>query len=150
MAKKQPALVQDIRDQIRQSGLRCTMARVHVLQRLYDATTPQSHADLAAELAPLGFDRATIYRNLVELAEVGILSRVELGDHVWRFELKRDRGDSDKGEHDAEHPHFVCVDCGEVSCLPGVSVNVSSQPAARSVIGEVMQVVLKGRCERCV
>jgi Fur family ferric uptake transcriptional regulator len=150
MAKKQPALVQEIRDVIRSSGLRCTMARVQVLERLHAARTPQSHADLAAELSPLGFDKATIYRNLVELAEVGILSRVELGDHVWRFELKRDRGERDKGEHDAEHPHFVCVDCGEVACLPGVSVNVSDMSAKKSVIGEVTQVVLKGRCERCV
>jgi Fur family ferric uptake transcriptional regulator len=103
-----------------------------------------SHAELAAELSPQGFDKATIYRNLVELAEVGILNRVELGDHVWRFELKRDAG-----EHDAEHPHFVCVDCGEVSCLPGVSVNVSAG-SKRSVIGDVTQVLLKGHCERCV
>ncbi len=150
MAKKTPALVQEIRETIRKSGLRCTMARVHVLERLYAARTPQSHADLASELSPLGFDKATIYRNLVELAEAGILSRVELGDHVWRFELRRASGDGEKGEHDGEHPHFVCVDCGEVSCLPGVSVNVSSESTRKSVIGEVTQVVLKGHCERCV
>lgn len=144
MAKKQPPLLPDVRAQIRRSGLRCTMARVHVLERLYTATTPLSHAELAAELSPQGFDKATIYRNLVELAEAGILNRVELGDHVWRFELKRD-----EGEHQSEHPHFVCVDCGEVSCLPGVSVNVSAG-TRRSVIGEVTQVLLKGRCERCV
>jgi Fur family ferric uptake transcriptional regulator len=145
MVKKQPSLIQTIRDQIRESGLRCTMARVHVLEQMYQAKTPLSHADLAAVLSPKGFDKATIYRNLVELAEVGILNRVELGDHVWRFELKRDQG-----EHVGEHPHFVCVDCGEVSCLPGVSVNVLSAPAQKSVIGEVTQVVLKGRCDRCV
>ena len=120
------------------------MARVHVLERLHTATTPLSHAELAAELAPQGFDKATIYRNLVELAEVGILNRVELGDHVWRFELKQPAG-----EHTAEHPHFVCVDCGEVSCLPGVSVNVSTG-TNQSHIGEVTQVLLKGRCDRCV
>ena len=77
MPKKPPALVQEIRDTIRKSGLRCTMARVHVLERLYAAKTPQSHADLAAELSPLGFDKATIYRNLVELAVYGIASLYE-------------------------------------------------------------------------
>lgn len=146
MTKKKPSLREQIRLRIRQAGLRCTMARVHVLEQLHAVNTPQSHADLAAVLAPKGFDKATIYRNLVELSEVGILSRMELGDHVWRFELK------DPGtQHSDEHPHFVCVECGEVSCLPGVSVNLSPAPASKgSVIGELTQVLLKGRCEHCV
>jgi Fur family ferric uptake transcriptional regulator len=145
MVKKQDSPVEAIRDQIRESGLRCTMARVHVLEQMYRATAPLSHADLAAVLSPQGFDKATIYRNLVELAEVGILNRVELGDHVWRFELKRQQTGNA-----AEHPHFVCVDCGEVACLPGVSVNLSAPSAQRSVIGEITQVLLKGRCDRCL
>ena len=146
MPRKKTSLRDQIRAQIREAGLRCTLARVHVLEQLYTTTTPLSHAELAATLAPEGFDKATIYRNLVELADAGILTRMELGDHVWRFELKRP-----EKEHSDDHPHFVCVECGEVACLPGVSVNVSPAPASKgSVIGEVTQVLLKGRCDRCV
>jgi Fur family ferric uptake transcriptional regulator len=146
MAAKKPSLRDEVRARIREAGLRCTMARVHVLEQLYRATTPLSHADLAATLAHEGFDKATIYRNLVELADAGIVSRMELGDHVWRFELKRPHK-----EHADEHPHFVCVECGEVACLTDVSVNVSPAPASKgSVIGELTQVLLKGRCDRCV
>jgi Fur family ferric uptake transcriptional regulator len=146
MPNKKSSLRDQVRARIREAGLRCTMARVHVLEQLYAATTPLSHADLAATLSREGFDKATIYRNLVELADSGIVSRMELGDHVWRFELKRP-----EKEHSDEHPHFVCVECGEVSCLTGVSVNVSPAPASKgSVIGEVTQVLLKGRCDRCV
>ncbi len=146
MATKKQSLRDQVRTRIRDSGLRCTMARVHVLEQLYAATAPLSHADLAGTLAPEGFDKATIYRNLVEMAEAGILSRMELGDHVWRFELKRT-----EQEHSDEHPHFVCVECGEVACLPGVTVNVSPAPASKgSVIGELTHVLLKGRCGRCV
>jgi Fur family ferric uptake transcriptional regulator len=146
MPKKKPSLREQARTRIREAGLRCTMARVHVLERLYSASTPLTHAELATALTPHGFDKATIYRNLIELAEAGILSRMELGDHVWRFELKRP-----EKEHADEHPHFVCVECGEVSCLPGVSINVSPAPASKgSVIGELTEVLLKGRCDRCV
>jgi Fur family ferric uptake transcriptional regulator len=145
MAKKKSPLRDELRSRIRKAGLRSTMARVTVLERLHEATTPLSHADLAAELSPQGFDKATIYRNLVELAEAGMLRRVELGDHLWRFELIRE-----EDEHSAEHPHFVCVDCGEVACLPGASVNVAEEPGRRSKIGDVTQVLLKGHCERCV
>ena len=146
MAPKKPSLRDEIRARIRETGLRCTSARVHVMEQLHASSTPLSHADLAATLASEGFDKATIYRNLVELSDAGILSRMELGDHVWRFELKR----AAMG-HAAEHPHFVCVECGEVACLPDVRVNVSPAPASKgSVIGELTQVLLKGRCGRCV
>jgi Fur family ferric uptake transcriptional regulator len=119
---------------------------VCVLEQLQAARSPLSHADLAAELSSEGFDKATIYRNLVELAEAGMVRRVELGDHVWRFELIREE-DQDSGDH----PHFVCVDCGQVSCLPGASINVDEQPGGqKSKIGDVTQVLLKGHCERCV
>jgi Fur family ferric uptake transcriptional regulator len=136
----------DLRSRIRTAGLRSTMARVAVLERLQTAAAPLSHAELADVLVPLGFDRATVYRNLIDLSDAGLVARTELGDHVWRFEL-RPQG----GEHVADHPHFVCVDCGEVSCLADVSVDISPTPGSKSsVIGELTEVLLKGRCGRCV
>jgi Fur family ferric uptake transcriptional regulator len=134
-----------IRKQIRAAGLRLTKARLSVMQELIAATNPLSHADVAKRLASKDFDRATIYRNLVELTEAGIVSRIELGDHVWRFELRRE-----EGEASGEHPHFVCVDCGEVSCLPNGSVSIKRSSAAKKdIIREVTEVLLKGRCGHC-
>ena len=119
--------------------------RLAVLHQLRQSRTPLSHANIASTLAPLGYDRATVYRNLVDLSEAGLISRVDLGDHVWRFELRSE------GKHDAdEHPHFVCTECGEVSCLVGVEVSVTPAPGTkRSAVGEVTEVLLKGRCNRC-
>ncbi len=113
-----PAL-QKVRERLRSAGLRCTAARLWVMQQLVDATRPLSHAQVAEALQPRGFDRATIYRNLIELTEAGIVARIELGDHVWRFELRRTAGN-----HAGEHPHFVCIDCGDVACLSSVSINI--------------------------
>lgn len=136
----------DLQARIRDAGLRSTAARIAVLQRLERATQPLSHAELAEELVPQGFDRATIYRNLMDLTEAGLVSRSELGDHVWRFEIRR-QGHN----HAIEHPHFVCTTCGEVSCLPDVNVDIRPSPGTkRSVIGELTEVLLRGRCERCV
>lgn len=120
---------------------------------------PRTHAEVADAVADRGFDRATIYRNLTELTEAKILARVELGDHVWRFEMRH--GDT------AEHPHFVCTSCGEVSCLDDVDVAITPRPAARAPetkagskgspsnsgrrrgIGSVNEVLLKGTCREC-
>lgn len=117
-----PTPLDSLRDRLRAVGLRCTAARLTVLQHLVDYHGPKTHAEVSDALADKGFDRATIYRNLTELTEAGILSRIELGDHVWRFEL---RGEGHGQPHDERHPHFVCTSCGEVSCLDDVTVAIT-------------------------
>ena len=135
----------EVRDVIRKAGLRSTSARIAVMQRLEAATNPLTHAEIAHELVPLGFDKATVYRNLIDLTEAHLVSRTELGDHVWRFELRRSNS-----HHDAEHPHFLCVDCGEVTCLADVQVDITPSPGSQtSSIGELTEVLLKGHCGRC-
>ena len=124
------------------------------MQHLIAARGPETHALVSDALAHTGFDRATIYRNLTELTEAALVSRVELGDRVWRFELARPR--TARGRGDA-HPHFVCTTCGEVSCLDDVKVSITPrpQPAAgrrtsrKSGIHSVTEVLLKGRCDDC-
>jgi Fur family ferric uptake transcriptional regulator len=136
----------EIRTTIRQSGLRSTAPRVAVLQHMQTATTPLSHAELFDALEDKGFDQATIYRNLIDLTEAGLLLRTDVGDHVWRFELRREG----QPGHQIEHPHFMCTDCGEVACLPGLSVRISPTPGIpRAVSAKGVEVQLKGRCDRC-
>jgi Fur family ferric uptake transcriptional regulator len=108
--------------------------------------TPVSHPELFEALAQQGFDRATLYRNLVDLAEAGIVRRTDLGDHVWRYEMR-----SSEDGHVIEHPHFVCTDCGEVACLPGVDVKIvsSGNETPRSVRSHKVAVQLSGRCNQC-
>jgi Fur family transcriptional regulator, ferric uptake regulator len=141
--------LQDLQALIRSARLRSTAARIAVLEYFHShsGSGPNSHAELFDALVDRGFDRATVYRVLIDLSEAGILSRTDLGDHVWRFELRKGaRG----VEHTEEHPHFVCVDCGEVSCLPGLSIRLEGGAnAPRSVSKNKVAVQLKGRCDNC-
>jgi Fur family ferric uptake transcriptional regulator len=131
---------------LREAGLRSTGPRVAVLRYLCRSTAPVSHAELFEVLASDGFDRATLYRNLVDLAESGLVLRTDLGDHVWRYELRKEGANG----HMVEHPHFVCTDCGGVACLPGVAVTIVSTPEApRSVRTRKVTVQLTGRCNDC-
>lgn len=130
---------------LREAGLRRTGPRVAVLERLSEARQPLTHGELFAALEPLGFDQATIYRNLVDLTGAGLVARTDLGDHRWRFEL---RGDG--VAHRRQHPHFVCTHCGKVSCLPDVKVQIRQLPGGkRALRASDLEVQLKGRCEHC-
>ncbi len=151
-----------IKSSIREAGLRCTAARVAVLEHLLTLPGPVTHADVAQALAHRSFDRATIYRNLIELTEAKLATRVDLGDHVWRFEVRRH---AEAGHRD-DHPHFICIECGEISCLDDVKVAITHK-AGSSVdsdketdrnrrrakksarIRAVTEVLLKGQCENC-
>jgi len=147
-----PPTLGDVRKVLRDVGLRVTVARIAVMEHLRAATGPETHAEVSDALATEGFDRATIYRNLTELTEAGLVSRVDLGDHMWRFEWRR----SEHAGRGEDHPHFLCTSCGEVSCLDDVTVAITpkKRPATapkreRRDIGAVTEVLLKGHCGRC-
>ena len=135
-----------LRDRLWAVGLRAAGARIAVLRVLSEAKKPLSHADVLAKLTTDGFDRVTVYRNLVELAEVGIATRIDLGDRTWRFEIK----EGTSNEPTSKHPHFVCVDCGEISRLSGVCVSLDdSNLADAPVPSRITEILLKGHCGIC-
>ncbi len=132
------------RSLIRDKGLRTTPARVAVLTSLLAATKPQTHLFVAEALTPLGIDKATVFRNLKSLTEVGLLRRTELGDHVWRFEAVRSSHES----NDTTHPNFLCVDCGAITCLDNVHLADESNRLAQ-LVGEITEILVRGHCNQC-
>lgn len=126
------------REQLRAVGLKATSGRLSVLAELNRATTPMSHAEVAERLAGEKLDKVTVWRILVALTEVGLVDRTDIGDRMWRFELR----DTTMG-HDP-HPHFMCVTCKSIQCLPRDAVHIAPR------IGRgVIDVQIKGRCEQC-
>ena len=133
------------RARLRAAGLRATAPRLLVLQVLAAEARPLSHGELMGILAERGaLDRATVYRNLNDLADAGLLQRLMLGDQLWRFELTG-------AVRGAEpHPHFVCTDCGGVQCLEAVEVRVAGSGAVpRAVARSAVAIQLSGRCDTC-
>lgn len=137
--------VGDWKARIRKAGLRSTGSRLAVLRVLEGAPRPLTHQEVSKQLEGTGFDHATIFRNLIDLTRVGIVSRADLGDHVWRFALRD--GDID---HPGQHPHFVCTSCGEVECLPDRAVTVKpSARAPKALRRKGVVVQIQGRCDEC-
>jgi Fur family ferric uptake transcriptional regulator len=139
-----PRLREVISDELRTAGLRATPARVGVLSVLRSARAPMTHSDVVDELDGHGWDRATIFRNLVTLTEEGFVSRTDVGDHVWRFEAVAE----DQPTH--EHPHFLCTACGAVECIPSIEVkHRRGAKVPRAVREREIEVQLKGVCDAC-
>lgn len=134
--------ITELRALLKEAGLRSTSARLAVLQRLRHASSPVTHAELADELVPVGFDKATVFRNLADLTEAELVSRTELGDRVWRFEIRDP--DSEQGKH----PHFVCVDCGQVNCMADITFDSKTLKRIHK-LGRVTEILLKGHCATC-
>ena len=145
MDRPMPTLpLNDVKAMIRETGLRSTAARVAVIQQLASHPMPQTHAEVTEALEAFGFDQSTIYRCLTELSDAGLAARLDLGDSIRRFELLK--GGSDGY---SEHPHFMCVDCGSISCLDDHSFRVTARKKDAKPPGEILEVLLKGRCEAC-
>jgi Fur family ferric uptake transcriptional regulator len=138
----------ELRGAVRAKGLRATPSRLAVLELLRACDAPMSHGDVADRLATQAWDRATIYRNLTDLAEAGLVRRTDVGDHTWRFEAV-------SSDHEAaSHPHFICVECGSVECLPEIELAVRASRSTRSrppraVKQRQVEVHVRGLCDAC-
>lgn len=136
----------ELRARLRSLSLRATASRLAVLGLLHEAARPLSHAELMNTLSEQGWDPATIYRILSDLTDAGLLRRMDLGDHIWRFEFL----DECRTVRD-DHAHFLCTICAEVTCLPEVELRtLSGQPLPPRLLGAKMHLKVTGRCNLCV
>lgn len=85
---------------------------------------------------------ASVYRVLDLLTAEGLLTRVDLGDGVARYE---------PATTESHHHHLVCDDCGKVEAFSDASLERALERVAGRVGYEVdaHDVVLRGACEDC-
>jgi Fur family ferric uptake transcriptional regulator len=122
-------------------GERRTPARQAVFALLLDASNALSHQDIADQLKLTGatFDRVTLYRVLDWLVANRLAHKLAGEDRIWRFNAVRDE------QH--VHPHFHCTQCGRVSCLDTVHVDISPLPSGFSLISA--ETTIQGICLEC-
>lgn len=128
---------------LRAIGRRITRLRIAVFKTLLEAEQPLSHPEVQQRLEASetgAIDRVSLYRNLEWLVQNGLAHRVTTDDRIWRFSARRE-------ETATQHPHFHCVSCGQVFCLPESSVPVPRLPVDYSMIE--MELVVNGVCARC-
>ncbi len=91
-----------------------------------------------------GVGRASVYRALEQLEQLGLIQRLE----VARGSASYERVES-SGEH---HHHAICRNCGRVVPFEDPSLELAINRVAAEVRFNLSEhdVVLRGLCERCV
>jgi Fur family ferric uptake transcriptional regulator len=127
------------------AGLRKGGARTAVVEALADHECAVTALDLDDELRrrqpPVG--RASVYRALEQLEQLGLVQRIE----VCRGTAGYERVDP-TGHH---HHHAICRDCGRMVPFEDPSLEQAIGQVSQKMSFDVTQhdVVLRGRCERC-
>ena len=142
------AHVHDVRKEVRgllkARGLRATAARMAVLEVLHEHRGPMTHEQVMETLPGGVYDKASIWRILADLAEIDLLTRMDLGDRTWRYELR----DQCRTVTD-DHAHFLCEDCGDVSCLPPIEIRSLDGALPAALRGAEFRIRVSGTCADC-
>jgi Fur family transcriptional regulator, ferric uptake regulator len=134
-------------ERLSDAGYRRGGAREVVIELLDEQTCALSALDIEDALRVRDgrrVGRASIYRVLDELVTLNLLTRVDVGDGVARYEPQR--------EHDGEHHHhLVCDGCGKLTPFQDDALERAIHGLAARVAFDVSDhdVTLHGCCESC-
>ncbi|MDP4278532.1 MAG: transcriptional repressor [Bacteroidota bacterium] len=124
--------------------LRKTPTRLAIVQYLQTSPLPQSENELHQKMQA-SYDRITVYRTIQTLMETGVIHRITVDSTTVRYALNHCT--VQLHEHDNNHVHFYCTNCGKLECLKGVSIQPYQLPEGYRK--EECHVVIKGLCKQC-
>ncbi len=123
-----------------ESGLRSTPQRYAVMAFLMEQKRHPTAAEIFAAVNRLDprSSRATIYNNLRDLVNAGLVREVAVEGRAARFDAKTTR-----------HHHFICDRCGNVEDVDWYDV---PRPAPASLGQRVLrdcELIFRGLCSKC-
>ena len=132
--------------ELRERGERVTTARLavaEVLAATEEHLSAEQIAERAEQLRP-GIHRATVYRALDALGELGLVTHVHLGKTGTTYHLA--------GELAPSHLHVRCTECGSVLDVDGKTLDPVRRKLAKE-LGfrlDADHVALLGTCHDCL
>ena len=142
---RQHAWAERAADALAAAGYRRGGARRAILDLLDAQACALSAVEVQAALAGRRREvsRASVYRVMEELAEIGLVQRVEVGQGVVRYEAVR--------EGHGHHHHLVCDSCGRLEPFSDEGLERAIERASERLPLEVSEheIVLRGACRSC-
>jgi len=132
--------LESIEQQLEEQGYRITPSRLAVVEAALEHSGHFSVDDILSRLPGVG--RATVFRTMKLLSQMGILCRVLLEDGSLRYRVSHRR------DH---HHHLVCVSCGSVeeldACIAAGAVDDLARSTGYAIEGHWLE--FYGRCGPC-
>ncbi len=134
--------VEEVLDLVRSRGGRATPSRRILLEVLFESDEHLSAEALAAAVQERAPDvhLSTIYRNLEDLSELGVVTHTHLGHGPSTYQLAS-----------LAHAHFICEVCGAMIEAPD-ELFAGLARAARTRLGFTIDphhFAMVGRCSAC-
>jgi Fe2+ or Zn2+ uptake regulation protein len=129
---------------LKSKGLRAGKVRVDFLQYLLDVGKPISAVDILQKESMQSVSKSTIYRNIDDLLEAGLIESVHSNSDSQLYEIKTDH----------HHHHFNCTQCGWMQCLDvseleSVIKKVESKLSCNGLIVSKHILGFEGLCKNC-
>lgn len=125
-------------------SVRKTPFRINVLEIFLDSDSRAlNNADIESTLKD--YDRITLYRTLKTFEKSGIIHQAIDGSNETKFALCNH--DCTEHEHHDNHAHFLCVECGNTTCLENVFSPRLNLPNRYSL--DKVHLALSGTCAQC-
>lgn len=134
----------DSRELLRSRSIRATRKKVAILGEILDSPCPLSAADLYGRIVSrLPLDLATIYRTLNLLRECHLVREITDATGTQYYEIAC--------MHNPVHPHFKCIRCSRISCLPSLESGDAAFMARFAGDCEIqdISITLSGICGNC-
>jgi len=124
---------------LKSEGLSVTKTKKDLIKIFLDTKKPLSYIELSEKIPTV--NESTIFRNLKQLAEIGILSEINLDEGFKRYDLKP------KGHH---HHYVKCTECGKIDYITKCNLSAFEKELAGLGYKEIThQVEFFARCINC-
>ncbi len=129
---------------LKDHDLRVTQTRLDILTFISEKEATVSQSELESHLEA-EIDRVTIYRTLNTFEKSGLIHKVVTEESGTQFALCHH--DCHEEEHNDDHVHFSCVNCGTTVCLHDIMVPQVKLPD--TFVLQNANLMLSGICNNC-
>ncbi len=136
--------IQQLKQMIRDTGLKCTSTRLAVLQFLVDIHRPVSIQEVIQNLKDTSINEVTVYRILDSFVEKKLVQQVDHWDRHRLYEAHLEEGCQ------SNHAHFSCRECGQVLCLEDSgSWQLATVVLPPGYVANQIRFQIEGICPQC-
>ena len=111
---------------------------INVLKSNFEHPTAYRVYELVKQIEPT-ISKSTVYRNLEQLVEVGLVKKISTGDNFEHYDIERNDG----------HSHLVCKCCGNIFDINLDIGKIESSIKNQTEFSSCNEIIVMGICKNC-